>query len=178
MNNLKNKDEIESIYNLYVNDVYKFLRFFTGSENEAEDLTQEVFIQVIRSFENYKHKGTMKTWILTIARNTAISNYRKKRFTYFLPFKKELGTEDRLPEMEYDQKELKQVIQHELLKLKPQYRMVVILRCLKDLSIKETADVLGWSESKVKTTYHRALNMLRIDALRKEWMGDEENECS
>ncbi|WP_456276528.1 RNA polymerase sigma factor [Bacillus sp. AK128] len=170
--------ELENIYSLYTNDVYRFLRFFTGSVTEAEDLTQDVFLQVMKSMDRYNHQGTIKAWILTIARNKAISHYRKKKFTsLFSIHSDEVKSRDGHPEEEFAQKELKFVIQKELLKLSSQYRMVIILRSLKDLSVKETAEILGWSESKVKTTYHRALKMLEIEALKNEWLGESRDEC-
>lgn len=53
------------------------------------------------------------------------------------------------------------VLQAALLTLKPDHRNVVILRGLKEYSIKETAEILYWKESKVKVDYHRALNLLK-----------------
>ncbi|CEG25609.1 RNA polymerase ECF-type sigma factor X [Bacillus sp. B-jedd] len=65
-------------------------------------------------------------------------------------------------------------LQVALLKLKPAYRSVVILRALKEMSTKETAEVLGWSESKVRVDYHRALKKLKWDLkIQEGWVDDE-----
>jgi RNA polymerase sigma-70 factor (ECF subfamily) len=54
-----------------------------------------------------------------------------------------------------------EVLQHALTSLKKDYRQVVILRALKDFSVRETAEILGWTESKVRVTYHRALQKMK-----------------
>ncbi|WP_281349683.1 RNA polymerase sigma factor [Ornithinibacillus caprae] len=75
---------IRSIYNDYYLDVYRFLISFTGDRNDAEDLTQEVFIRVLNSLENYNTDTKLKTWIFSIAKHVAIDHYRKKNSPLFL----------------------------------------------------------------------------------------------
>ncbi|MCR8981730.1 RNA polymerase sigma factor [Brevibacillus laterosporus] len=72
------KEHIQHIYRTHYQDIYQFLVFFTGDQNEAEDLTQEVFIRLFRSLSNYDGRSPLKLYILSIARYTAINHYRKK----------------------------------------------------------------------------------------------------
>ncbi len=59
-----NLDEsIEIVYNKYYLDVYKFLICFTGNQNDAEDLTQDVFIRLLQSRSKFNKQCTLKTWI-------------------------------------------------------------------------------------------------------------------
>ncbi|TCP29907.1 RNA polymerase sigma factor (sigma-70 family) [Scopulibacillus darangshiensis] len=74
------QDEITYLYRQYVQEVYSFLAYFTGNEQEAEDLTQETFIKVIKSYHSYRRQSSIKTWIFSIAKKTAIDHYRKKKF--------------------------------------------------------------------------------------------------
>jgi len=73
--------DIELIYQRHYLDVYKFLICFVGNRNEAEDLTQEVFIRVLKHSSNFNHQSKLSTWILSIAKHTAIDHLRRKKFT-------------------------------------------------------------------------------------------------
>jgi RNA polymerase sigma-70 factor, ECF subfamily len=151
------------LYDLYFYDVYQYLLYFTNSQEEAEELTQETFFRVLKNTHQFEQRSQMKTWIFSIARNVAIDHNRKLRRVslfsdfYFLRDKSNLGN----PEHEVEMKEEWVSLQTALLKLKPQYRNVVILRGLKEFSIKETAEILNISESKVKVDYHRAIKLLK-----------------
>ncbi len=81
-NNLESR--IVEIYNLYYLDVYRFLVCFSGNQNDAEDLTQEVFIRVLKSLTNFNGKYNLKTWIFSIAKHVAVDHYRKKTVCLFI----------------------------------------------------------------------------------------------
>ncbi|MED3553665.1 RNA polymerase sigma factor [Cytobacillus praedii] len=156
------EDRIIEIYRRHYLDVYRFLICFTGNQNDAEDLTQEVFVRVMNNLSNYKI-GSLKTWIFSIAKHTAIDHYRKKRFSSIFKegFFKQLPSSELKPEELFEQNEVKKVVHAAISKLKPDFRAVVILRGVNEFTIKETADILHCSESKVKVDYHRALKILK-----------------
>ena len=158
--------DINEIYDRYHRDVYHFALYFTNNKQEAEDITQETFLKIMRSIGSLKDPDKLKTWILSIAKNTAMDLHRKRKFVSLFPdwvFDKE---KDRLtPEARLIQKGEWNELQKALLKMKQQYRTVIILRGLKELSIKETADVLCCSETKVRVNYHRALQLLKKQVL-------------
>ena len=79
--NDKLEEKIDKIYNQHYLDVYRFLKCFSGNQNDAEDLTQEVFIRVLNNITEIVNKNNVKTWIFSIAKNVAIDHYRKKRFS-------------------------------------------------------------------------------------------------
>lgn len=155
---------LEELFDLYYRDVYHFSLYFTNNKEEAEDITQETFMKVMKHLDSIKDPSKAKTWILSIAKNCAIDMHRKKKVYQLIPetigqfFK---GT----VEVDYDRQLIQQdeweILQNALLKLKPQYRNVIILRGLKELDNKETAEVLGCSEGKVRVDYHRALKQLK-----------------
>ncbi|AKF92786.1 RNA polymerase sigma factor [Brevibacillus laterosporus] len=158
--------EIREIYRLYAKEVYQYLYYFTGNRNDAEDLTQEVFLRVIKSLSRFEQRSSMKTWILHIARYVAIDEYRKNRLQTVFggTLLKLLPSSVGLPEKELQDKEQRTHFEQAMLSLKPKYRNVIILRGIREYSVKETADILGCSEAKVKVDFHRAMKMLRESA--------------
>ncbi|MFB3167421.1 RNA polymerase sigma factor [Neobacillus sp. 179-C4.2 HS] len=161
---MNGQDEyIHTLYEEYFDDVYHYLLYFTNSKTDAEDLTQDTFIKVLKNYDSFRQESSMKTWILSIARRTAIDHYRRKKLISILPsiLSDISKSKDFFPEAEMDHCEDWAILQKALLTLKPDYRNVVILRGLKEFSIKETAEVLNWKESKVKTDYHRAIKLLK-----------------
>ena len=156
------EDKIIEIYRQHYLDVYRFLICFTGNQNDAEDLTQEVFIRVLNNLSNFT-TGSLKTWIFSIAKHAAIDHYRKKKFYSIFKegFFKKMASTEKEPNELIEQNEIKRLVHTAISKLKPNYRAVVILRGINEFSIKETAEILQCSESKVKVDYHRALKELK-----------------
>ncbi|WP_078380665.1 RNA polymerase sigma factor [Sutcliffiella halmapala] len=170
------EDRINEIYRLHYLDVYRFLICFTGSQNDAEDLTQEVFIRVLNHLSNF-NTGNLKTWIFSIAKHVAIDHYRKKRFSSIFSegFFKQIVSTEMEPNEILEQNEMKKLVHVALSKLKPTFRAVVILRGINEFSIKETSEILQCSESKVKVDFHRALKELKkkLNINAKEVLGNE-----
>ncbi len=144
------------MFELYANDLYRYVRLTLGG-HEAMDVVQEVFLRAFRSWDTFRHDANEKTWLFTIARNYIFDLLRKKRTeTNFLqnydpPFAKD----------ETATVETFIVLEQALTHLKKTYRHVFVLRHVENLTVQETAQVLGWSESKVRTTDHRAIGQLR-----------------
>lgn len=157
------ESSIVVIYNDHYLDVYRFLVCFSGNSSDAEDLTQEVFIRVLKSLSNFNSNNNLKTWIFSIAKHVAVDHYRRKRFTSIFKdgFFNQIESNDNKPDDELESNEMKKIVHEAISKLKPNYRAVVILRGINEFSIKETSDILQCSESKVKVDYHRALKDLK-----------------
>ncbi|MBM7619681.1 RNA polymerase sigma-70 factor (ECF subfamily) [Bacillus tianshenii] len=157
------EDSISKIYRKYYLDVYRFLVCFSGNQDDAEDITQEVFIRVLNNLCAFNNENNLKTWIFSIAKHVAVDHYRKKRFSSIFNegFFKQIESPNKSPNDLVEQNELKMYIHEAISKLKPKYRAVVILRGINELSVKETSEVLNCSESKVKVDYHRAIKDLK-----------------
>jgi RNA polymerase sigma-70 factor, ECF subfamily len=161
--NEKLEEQIDKIYNRHYMEVYRFLICFSGNQNDAEDLTQEVFIRVLNNLSNIHSINNLKTWIFSIAKHVAIDHYRKRRFSSLFTdgfFNRIISTEKE-PNDLFEQNEMKRLVHAAISKLKPNYRAVVILRGINEFSIKETSEILQCKESKVKVDYHRALKELK-----------------
>jgi RNA polymerase sigma-70 factor, ECF subfamily len=150
--------------------VYGMCYRFTGSPNDAEDLTQEVFLKLygnLRSFNS--EKGSFTTWITTLTRNLLVDHFRRSRMersTDSLDAGWDDG-EDTRPGAELLQgvrrsphdhmvgRELEKMVQAALAKVSPELREAVILRDLEDMDYKEIALVLRVPEGTVKSRISR-----------------------
>lgn len=154
-------------YEKYHQSLYQFLFYMVKSREQAEDLVQEVYIRVLKSYHQFENRSSEKTWIFSIAKHVAIDFFRKqKRWKNRLSDTFDIETNqisDRspLPEDIALQNESIQLMYRCLDKCKLDQRLVLILRYIQSLSISETSAILGWSEGKVKTTQHRALKALK-----------------
>ncbi|WP_044340136.1 RNA polymerase sigma factor SigX [Rossellomorea aquimaris] len=159
----------EKLYSDYHQDVFQFLIYMVQNRQQAEDLVQEVYIRVLKSHERFEGKSSERTWLFSIAKNVAIDHFRKQKnwknriLDKFDWSRNDVTDDAALPEEIAVAKEEIQVLYECLKMCSTDYRMVIIMRYLQELSIAETSEVLGWTESKVKTTQHRAIKWLRIE---------------
>jgi len=153
----------EGIVRTYTRRVYNLCYRFTGQRQEAEDLTQEVFLRVFRTLDSYDAaQGSFGVWLHRVGRNLLIDYYRatrKQRLTVSL--------EDELPHLEERPAaapppdrtvalgELSHMLQQALTRLSPELREAVILRDLQGLEYREISDVLGIPEGTVKSRINR-----------------------
>ncbi len=72
--------EIEELYTLYKEDIYRYLLSLTRNPNLSEDLLSETFINVITSIRSFKGQSSIKTWLFSIARNLWLQSIRKNRY--------------------------------------------------------------------------------------------------
>lgn len=155
------------LYQNYRQDIYHFLYYMVGNREHAEDLVQEVFIRVLKSYARFEGKSSEKTWLLSIARNTAIDFLRKqmgwkRNIVEKIDWQLEqIKDENPIPDEIAIQKERINWIFYCLSHCSKDQKKVIIFRFIYDFSIAETAIALGWSESKVKTTQHRSLKVIR-----------------
>ncbi|MEK3934775.1 RNA polymerase sigma factor SigX [Sporosarcina sp. FSL W7-1349] len=162
-----NDSVFHRLYDEYHHDVFKFLIYLTGDRDQAEDLMHEVYVRVLRAYAGFEGKSSEKTWLFSIAKNVAIDHFRKsavRRKHLFDKFdweKSELVSTGILPdELVSLNDEMKELLQA-LDTCTGDQKMVVVMRYFQDLSIAETAEALGWTEGKVKTTQHRAIKALQ-----------------
>ena len=143
---------------------------FTGSRDEAEDLTQEVFIKMYRTLDSYDmQRGAFTTWVTTVTRNLLVDNFRKRkmdRVTDSLdagagPEEEGLSLAEKLadggvsPDRQVGRRETQEMVQLALGKLSPELREAVILRDLQDMDYKEIAQALKVPEGTVKSRINR-----------------------
>lgn len=153
------------LYDLYVTRVYRHIYYRVGRKEDAEDLTQQVFLQAWRAIRSYRRTEVpFVAWLLTIASNAVISFYRKNRPTQPLEQDVRSSSAGGLwadPEGEalarFDREEVRRAI----LKLRPEQQQVVLMRFIEQMEYPEIAAALGKSEGNVRVILHRALLQLR-----------------
>ncbi|UII54683.1 RNA polymerase sigma factor SigX [Cytobacillus spongiae] len=164
----------DELYSKYHQDVFQFLFYMVKNREQAEDLVQEVYIRVLKSYERFEGKSSEKTWLFSIARNVAIDFFRKQKswknriLEKFDWSTQQVQDDHPIPEEIAVQNEEIQSIYDCLDKCTLDQKMVIIMRYLQELSITETAEALNWTESKVKTTQHRALKVLKKE-MEEKW---------
>jgi RNA polymerase sigma-70 factor, ECF subfamily len=159
---LERGHQIEKWFIQYEKDVTNYLVYYTGTV-DVEDLVQETFLRALRAFSQFKNEASPKTWLISIARNSAIDFYRKK--SVWQRLKQYLDHESpKIDELQTEEKILKKIEYAYLYKaineLKPNYRDVILLRGIAELSSQEAGQVLGWTENKVNVTFFRAIKKL------------------
>jgi RNA polymerase sigma-70 factor, ECF subfamily len=174
------KDIFDEIYDKYHKDLYQFIFYMIKDPQQTEDLVQEVYIKVLKSYHSFEGNSNVKTWLFSIAKHVTFDYFRKKKSTSrrILPFfdwgeKGELLPDNTaLPEeITIQSDEIREIYKH-LDQCTVDQRSVLILRFIQSFSIQETSDILNFSTSKVKTVQHRGLNALR-KSLKSYHKGDE-----
>lgn len=163
------RETFDRIYDTYHQELFRFIFYMVKNREVAEDLVQEVYIRILKSFDSFRGESSEKTWVFSIARHVTIDYFRSQKrkqqriFDFFDWSKKgeQLQDHEPLPEEIILQNEEVKQIYHYLNQCTVDQRSVLILRFIQAFSIKETAEALNFSESKVKTTQHRALKKLK-----------------
>jgi RNA polymerase sigma-70 factor (ECF subfamily) len=153
----------ESLLRGYTRKIYNLCYRFTGRVEEAEDVTQEVFIKVFQTLKSYDAaQGSFSTWLNRVARNHLVDHYRrtrKDRVTSSLEDELPMAEEKPSPHLEpagqVESRERREILQLGLDKLSPDLREAVILRDLHDLDYEEIALVLKVPQGTVKSRINR-----------------------
>ena len=162
-----NESIFHRLYDLYHQDVYNFLIYLVKNRTIAEDLSHEVYVRVLKSYKNFQGRSSEKTWLFAIAKNVAIDYFRRNNVISSRTFenynweKEQLVSPGKLPDLLIELNDEMSRLLEALEKCTGDQKMVIIMRYFQELSISETAEILNWTEGKVKTTQHRALKQLR-----------------
>ena len=160
----------EEIVQKYHRRIYNICYRFAGNGNDAEDLTQEVFIKMYRTLNTYEvERGAFMTWVTTITRNLLVDHFRKtkqERMTDSLdttpsehedalPLSERIPDRAAGPDAGVQSREAGETVHQALQKLSPELREAVILRDLQDMDYREIATVLRVPEGTVKSRINR-----------------------
>jgi RNA polymerase sigma-70 factor, ECF subfamily len=152
------------LYERHVRSVFRFVYSHIDNHSDAEDLTEEVFLRVWRAIPKYQEQGVpFIAFLIRIARNVIIDFYRSsRRENLNLPLDdiQIAGSKSGLDE-NVIQSQITSEIRTLLANLKDEYRMVLILRFINELSPDEIAEVMGKSSGAVRVIQFRALAALR-----------------
>lgn len=152
------------LYELYASQVFRFLYAHMDDRLDAEDLTEEVFLRVWRALPGYREQGVpFGGFVFRVARNALIDHYRQRRRTpaHLALLDEHIKDEQANPAQVLHVDAQRSEVRRFLRQLRADYRTVLSLRFLAELSTHEIAVAMGKSPGAVRVLQHRALAALR-----------------
>jgi RNA polymerase sigma-70 factor (ECF subfamily) len=163
----RERTAINYLVNTYQKKVIKTAYYFIGNMEDAEDLSQEIFIEIIKSVDSFKGRSAFSTWVYRIVVNRSLNTIRKnKRRGVFSSieqiFQRRNGADvttlnepaDHCGPL--DLKETKEILNKALSELPENQRIAFVLSKYEELSYKEIAEIMKLSVSSVESLIHRA----------------------
>ena len=166
--------DFTELYRAHLRDVYSYAYYRVGNHHDAEDLTEQTFLQAYRHFERAQRESNgrpLRPWLIRIAHNLAANFYRDRsrrpqtQLEDASVLEEPLGTEQLVAERQ----EVKEVLEG-VSKLPDDRREALIMRFALGMDNREIARTLGRSEGASKVLIHRAIKQL------EESLGDEDDE--
>jgi RNA polymerase sigma-70 factor, ECF subfamily len=168
----------EVLVNRYQHRLLGVMVHLVGRVEEAEDLTQEVFLRIYRARKGYRPRAKFSTWLFTIANNLALNHLRGKgrnptvalisggggdmsSGSSIRPAEERVLAREGTPSAQFRKVELSDVVREALDVLGEDQKVAVLLNKFEDMSYAEIAEVMGRSEAAVKSLLARARNHLR-----------------
>ena len=160
----------EEIVRRYHRRIYNICYRFAGSGDDAQDLTQDVFIKMYKTLNTYDvERGAFMTWVTTITRNLLVDHFRKSKHDRMtdsldaapsehedaIPLSDRIQDRGLPPDARVQSRETGEAVHLALQRLSPELREAVILRDLQDMDYKEIASVLRVPEGTVKSRINR-----------------------
>lgn len=160
----------EEIVRQFNRRIYNLCYRFAGSPDDAQDLTQEVFIKIYRTLPSFDAgKASFVTWVTTVTRNLLVDHFRKGKYDRLtdsldaplgeeedgLSVSTQIQDKGQAPDERLQARETSEMVHRALQKLSPELREAVILRDLQDLDYKEISQVLKIPEGTVKSRINR-----------------------
>ncbi len=165
---LGDEKAFERLIERYLKPLYGFLFRLTGNSDEATDLVQETFLKFWKNIRGFDEDRNFKTWIFTIARNTAFDYLRKKKQLLFSAldtesdtFESSLEDTSPLPEELFARAESAEQLEKALASLSPEYRSIVLLHDMDGLTFETIGEIAGKPMNTIKSQYRRALFQMR-----------------
>lgn len=163
---LENEDTRNYAFNLlmrkYQHKVYGLVRKMVIDHDDANDVTQDIFIKVWKNIHSFREQSQLYTWIYRITTNECLNFLRRKKLRYFLPIgdvEAELNRKlDNSPYIDGDELQLK--LQRALLKLPTKQRLVFNMKYFEDMKYEDISSITGTSVGSLKANYHHAVKKI------------------
>lgn len=154
-------EALRYLYLRYKDNVYGYVRSIVCDEHEAEDVTQQIFIKLMRVLPQYEDRGVpFSAWVLRVARNVAIDHVRARRP---VPVEEVFGSDAPWASAGYD---CSVSLREALRTLPEEQREVVVLRHLAGLTPGEIADRMGKTEGSIHGLHHRGRGAVKAELTR------------
>ena len=163
---------VRSIMKRYNRRLYRMARSILRNDAAAEDALQSAYLNAFRSLADFRGQSSLATWLTRIVINEAMGQVRSRKPVLqsdgtdgamiggeVIPFPGQGAVVD--PERAMAQGQIQSAVEHAIDELPADFRTVLVARVLEEMSVEETADLLGLKAETVKTRLHRARTLLR-----------------
>lgn len=167
------KDEaaVREIIKTYNRRLYRVARSVVRDDSEAEDVLQEAYLRAFSALPNFRGDASLATWLTRIVLNEALQRLRRRTEmpleaneeemqAQIIPFPLSARRESD-PETNIAQRQICKILEQAIDELPEEFRLVLVARVIEDMSIAETAAILGVKPETVKTRLHRARQLLK-----------------
>ncbi len=155
------QEAIGQLYQKYLDAMYRFCYWQTNhSHEDAEDLTQEIFVEMAKSLPTFKDTGQFKNWLYTIAKRRLTLWIKRKYQLPQSPLFDNIAIAEKWIDPQAQSKSVN-LVKNLLHQLKQPARDIISLRFLRNYTVQETATKLKLTEANVKVITHRSLKKLR-----------------
>ena len=161
-----NTEAFSVLYLRYVKRIYNYIYYRTGSQHDAEDLTERVFFRAMNHIKNYHNRGLpFSAWLYRIAHNLVANWHRDSRRKREVPLDDHSYTirHGEQPESALVRNQEIEGLMEAIRKLPEDRQNLLILKFVEHMSNEEIAHIMGRSEGAIKSLYHRTLLSLRDD---------------
>lgn len=158
------REAFRLLFEAYKDKVFSIsLYYFKGDETAARDVTQQVFLRLIRKIEQFRRDAEFTTWLYRLVVNACMDEQRKRR--RFLPFGEGFemgghGVEKQSQEERYVRIEIADSVKAAIAELRPKLRLPILLKYVEGLSYDEMAEVLNCSKGTIASRLNRGHKML------------------
>jgi RNA polymerase sigma-70 factor (ECF subfamily) len=150
------------LFDLYVNRIYRYAYYLVGNHADAEDITQQAFINAWKAIGRFRPTDTpFVAWLITVTHNAAISFIRRRRPEVSLDFDLQANQNRAGVANAGSNTEISPDLREVVLGLKSDQQKVLLMRFVDELSYEEISAALGKSEGNIRVILHRALESLR-----------------
>ncbi len=154
----------------YQQRVYWLVRKMVIDHDDADDLTQEIFIKIHKYIDTFREDSQLFTWIYRIATNECLSFLNKKKRKFFLPIEDVtqalIAKVDNDPDLDGD--EIQKRLQKAILQLPDKQRLVFNMKYFDDMPYEQMAEVTKTSVGALKASFHHAVK--KIEEYLGEWL--------
>lgn len=151
-----------TLYERYVDPIFRYVRSRVGDDHTAEDITEAVFLRSFESLGSYREKGLRySSFLYQVARNLLVDHYRNSEDLLSLESAEHAALESRSTDEEIILREQAARLRHAMEQLPDEYQEIIRLRVLMELPTAEAATWMERSEGATRVLLHRALKALK-----------------
>ena len=151
-------EAMQGLYEVSYKPVFVLLLSFTQNYHDAEDLLQETYIKVRRGAHLYQPRGNPMAWIMKIARNVFLSQYRSEKSRRSVGFE---DVENQIPLEQISEVEDRILIEQMMKRLNEEERAILVLHIVDGMKFREIGEILDKPTGSVLSMYHRGLSKMK-----------------